>query len=139
MTEDPGREAWSLMLELFMSHHRPRMAGLAADFELTPMQMLALKKLEPGHEVPTSTLADSLMCDASNVTGIVDRLEARGLIERRSAKGDRRKRLLAVTEEGARLRERIARRLAEPPEPLTALSATEQRQLRDLLRTASAR
>lgn len=134
MSEDPGREAWGLMLELFMAHHRPRLITVAAELDLTAMQMLALKKLEPGRAVPMSTLADSLACDASNVTGIVDRLEARGLIERRSAEGDRRKKLLALTEQGTALRDRIGERMAEPPPPLAELPVDRQRALRDALR-----
>ena len=47
-----------------------------------------------------SGLAELLFCDASNVTGIADRLEARGLIERRSAGGDRRVKVLALTSAG---------------------------------------
>ncbi len=82
----PAREAWGLVLELFFSHHRPRVWGVAAEFDLAPMQMLALKNLEPGSELPTSSLAQLLHCDASNVTGIVDRLESRGLIERRPSR-----------------------------------------------------
>ena len=37
-----------------------------------------------------SALAHALHCDNSNVTGIVDRLEAAGLVERRAAEHDRR-------------------------------------------------
>jgi DNA-binding MarR family transcriptional regulator len=44
--------------------------------------------------------------------------------------------LLALTDEGRRVREEIRRRLAVPPEPLTRLSRAEQRELRDLLRKA---
>ena len=49
-------------------------------------------------------LARGLACDASNVTGIVDRLEARGLIERRPGASDRRVKVLVITREGERLR-----------------------------------
>ena len=51
-----------------------------------------------------SSLAGMLFCDASNVTGIVDRLEARGLIERRPAAQDRRVKLLALTPAGEQVR-----------------------------------
>lgn len=132
----PDREAWGLMLELLFSHHRPRVWGIAADFDLAPMQMFALKALEPGRELPMSALADSLHCDASNVTGIVDRLESRGLIERRASPEDRRVKMIAVTDEGQRLREQIAARMNEPPAPVAGLSATDQRALRDILARA---
>lgn len=127
------------MLELFMSHHRPRIWAIASEFELTPMQMLALKSLEPGRELPMSALADSLHCDASNVTGIVDRLESRALLERRSSPEDRRVKVLAVTEEGQRLRERIAERMGEPPAALVDLDEADKRALRDILQRALGR
>ena len=133
MSTTPDREAWGLMLELLFSHHRPRVWGIASEFDLTPMQMLALKALEPGRTLPMSALADSLHCDASNVTGIVDRLESRGLIERRGSPEDRRVKMLAVTEAGHRLREQIANRMNEPPPPIAELSAQDQRGLRDIL------
>jgi len=83
-----------------------------------------------------SALAEALSCDASNVTGIVDRLEARGLIERKSADHDRRVKMLAVTPKGARLRGRLLARLHEPPESITALSRADQCALRDILARA---
>ena len=81
-------------------------------------------------------MARWLTCDASNVTGIVDRLEARGLVERRPDPGDRRVKMLALTDEGVALRDEIVRRLAMPPEPLAALPRADQRALRDILRLA---
>ena len=46
-------------------------------------------------------IAQKLKCEPSNITGIVDRLEARGLVERRPDPADRRVKLAAPTEEGA--------------------------------------
>ena len=125
-----------MVLELFFSHHRPRVWGVAAEFDLAPMQMLALKNLEPDRELPMSSLAQLLHCDASNVTGIVDRLEGRGLIERRPSSEDRRVKMIAVTEEGQRVRQEIAERMNEPPPPIAALSEDDQRSLRDVLARA---
>jgi DNA-binding MarR family transcriptional regulator len=123
------------MLRLFLSN-RPRLAAIAQEFDLAPMQLHALRTLEPGKELPMSALADSLACDASNVTGIVDRLEAHGLIERRGAPHDRRVKMLAVTEKGEEVRERLIRRMAEPPPTIAALSPRDQRALRDVLARA---
>jgi DNA-binding MarR family transcriptional regulator len=64
----------------------------------------------------------------------VDRLEARGLIERRPSARDRRIKMIAVTDEGARLREQLVDRLLEPPREIAALPVSDQRALRDLLR-----
>ena len=69
-----------------------------------------------------STLAEALACDASNVTGIVDKLETRGLIARRGADHDRRIKTLVVTERGRALRDRLIARLLEAPPAVRALS-----------------
>jgi MarR family transcriptional regulator, organic hydroperoxide resistance regulator len=123
------------MFELFVQQ-RPRHIAIAAEFDLSPMQAFALRLLEPGTPLPMSDLAEALHCDASNVTGIVDRLEDRGLIARRAADHDRRVKMLVVTESGAALRERLLARISEPPPPIAALSAADQRALRDIMRRA---
>jgi DNA-binding MarR family transcriptional regulator len=133
----PAGEAWGMIAGLFFSA-RPRFFQLAQEFDLAPMQLRALKELQPDREVPMSALASVLFCDASNVTGIVDRLEARGLIERRPSAEDRRVKMLRVTPEGRRVRERLVERMSEPPPAIAALSHEDQVALRDLLRKATA-
>ncbi len=83
-----------------------------------------------------SALAERLVCDASNVTGIVDRLEARGLIERREASRDRRLKMLALTEHGRRTRAELGKRMSQPPDAIANLPVGEKRALRDVLRRA---
>ena len=135
---DPATEAWQLMLGVFGSERPPRFPAVGHQFGLSPMGVHVLKRLSPGAEVPMSAVAESIGCDASNVTGIVDRLEARGLIERRDSPKDRRVKLIAVTGEGARLREQMLARLHEPPQAIARLSRADQRTLRDILRRALA-
>jgi DNA-binding MarR family transcriptional regulator len=130
-------EAWRLLAELFHSH-KHRFACIAAEFELSPPQVWALRALDPAGPVPMSSLAGVLRCDASNVTGIVDRLEIRGLVERRPAPRDRRVKLLVLTPEGVAMREQLVARLDAPPEGLAALSEDDQALLRDLLARAVA-
>ena len=127
-------EAWGLLLQLFFTHHRPRLIELGQELDLAPQQMIALKSLEEPR--PMSALAGMLACDSSNVTGIVDRLESRGLVERQSSPTDRRVKLLVLTAEGRRVREKIVTRMHFPPPPIAELPAKDQRALRDLLRTA---
>ena len=134
---DPAVEAWELAFDLFMAS-KPRRVEIAQQFDLSPMQLFALGAIQPEQEMPMSTLAGTLVCDASNVTGIVDRLEARGLIERRAAAHDRRVKLLALTQEGAGVREAARRLMLEPPPEIAGLSRADQRALRDLLRKAVA-
>ena len=47
-----------------------------------------------------SSIAEALACDASNVTGIVDRLESRGLIARATGADDRRVKTITLTAHG---------------------------------------
>jgi MarR family transcriptional regulator, organic hydroperoxide resistance regulator len=128
------REAWELLVELSMSSLRERFIATAAGLDLSPPQAHALKALRPGHPIAMRQLASTLRCDASNITGIVDRLEARGLVERRVGADDRRVKALVVTPAGEALRARLLERLAEVPAGFSRLSPAEQRQLRDLLR-----
>jgi DNA-binding MarR family transcriptional regulator len=129
----PASEAWTLLHEL-VSSQRGRTMCICSEFDLAPGQMMALKWLDPEVPVPMRELANALACDNSNVTGIIDRLEDRGLVERRAAPQDRRVKMLVVTPAGQELRRRIKERMEEPPEPLLRLDADEQRILRDLLR-----
>jgi DNA-binding MarR family transcriptional regulator len=130
-----ARQAHELFFEIGMAERARRGAALA-EHGLTFAQAHALRLLEPEHPLPMSKLAKHLFCDASNVTGIADRLEARGLIERRAAEGDRRVKVLALTPEGVMLREQVLEILTEPPAAITALSPADQRALRDILQRA---
>jgi MarR family transcriptional regulator, organic hydroperoxide resistance regulator len=130
---EPAAEAWQLCMDLFGAD-RPRMLDIQAEYGLKPPQFFALQALD--EPVPMSSVANVLRCDRSAVTWITDRLEERGYVERRSDERDRRVKLLALTDEGRRVREEIRARLSTPPEALTGLSRAEQRTLRDLLRKA---
>jgi DNA-binding MarR family transcriptional regulator len=131
----PAQEAWGLMGKLFWEM-RPRMLRMASESGLTPPQLFALRALDPEHPVPMRELAHQLHCDNSNVTGLIDGLEAQGLVERRPAEHDRRMRMLVVTEHGVAVRERLEAAMAQVPGPIASLSAADQRTLRDVLRRA---
>src|SRR5882672_12643710 len=91
-----AEDFWPLLIDFALSQ-RGWWVGLCTEFDLSPMQGHALRILNPGRPVAMSALADALLCDASNVTGIVDKLESRGLIARQSADHDRRIKMLVVT------------------------------------------
>ncbi|MEU6475397.1 MarR family transcriptional regulator [Streptomyces sp. NPDC047017] len=105
----------------------------AGEHALTGAQarLLSLLSLEP---LPMRKLAQKLKCEPSNVTGIVDRLETRGLVERRLDPADRRVKLAAATEEGRRVARELREGLRFAREPLAGLSDEERSDLRDLLR-----
>ncbi len=105
----------------------------AASHQLTGAQakVLNMLSLEP---MPMRRIAVKLRCEPSNVTGIVDRLETRGLVERRPDPADRRVKLAAPTEAGTLTAERLRESLDFAREPLAGLSAEERTVLRDLLK-----
>jgi len=126
-------EAWELLLKLFFSQ-RADLPALAGEFNLSPAQCHVLHLIEPEEPVPMGRLAETLSCHASNVTGLVDRLESRGLVRRQPSAADRRLKVLALTPAGVRLREVLLKRMAKPPESLNRLSSAEQRTLVKILR-----
>src|SRR3979490_2736766 len=103
--------------------------------ELTVPQAMLLRSLDA--PLPMNQVATRLHCDASNITGIVDRLEARGLVERRGKPGDRRIKEIVLTPEGKRVRRRIAATTSSVP-GLSRLSRSDQRALGELLTRALA-
>lgn len=129
-------QAWALVLELAFGN-RNRFMAAVQDLGLSPMQAHALRLLEL--PVQMSELADLLQCDASNVTGIVDRLEQRGLVERVPDPTDRRVKLLRLTAAGEAARTQFLGRMYEPPPSMTALSEQDAAALRDILRRALGR
>lgn len=104
----------------------------AAKHALTGAQARVLGLLSRG-PTPMRRIAQQLKCEPSNVTGIVDRLESRGLAERRLDPADRRVKLAAATETGRQTAERLRGSLDFAREPLAGLSADERTVLRDLL------
>src|SRR5216117_4290397 len=110
----PAHEAQRLFFEIGMDH-RGRVGASLAELGLTFSQAHALRLLDPERPLPMSSLAERLFCDASNVTGIADRLEARGLVRRQSLAGDRRVKALTITPSGMKLRRQVMELMSEPP------------------------
>jgi MarR family transcriptional regulator, organic hydroperoxide resistance regulator len=130
--EDTARGAWGLLAGLV---YPPRYLDIARRLGVTPPLLGALHFLEQPQTM--GAMADFLHCDPSNVTGIVDGLESRGLAERRPAEHDRRVKLVALSAEGRRLRAKILRETRRPPAWLRDLSAADQRALKAILERAS--
>src|SRR5262245_45991797 len=124
---------WPTLVE-FLFATRSWWVAVCAEFDLTPAQGHALRSLDPGRPVPMSTLAEALVCDASNVTGIVDKLELRGLIARQGADHDRRVKQLAVTERGRGIRDKLVAAVMNPPAAVAALPNDVKTRLTTLLR-----
>src|SRR3982751_1092772 len=112
-TSGDACDAWQLLMELFFTQ-RANLPPLAAELELSPAQCHVLHLIEPGRPIPMGRLAETLACDASNVTGLVDRLESRGLVRRHPSDADRRVKVLDLAPAGARLRSALRDRMTAP-------------------------
>jgi DNA-binding MarR family transcriptional regulator len=97
------------------------------------MQAMLLDRLEDGVPSPMSDLARQLHCDKSNLTGLVDGLERRGLVQRTTPPNDRRVRALVTTEQGRAVRQRLSTRLREQNPLLRKLSTQQARAMLRLL------
>jgi DNA-binding MarR family transcriptional regulator len=120
--------AWQLLVKFFFAQ-REHLPSLGDAFDLSPVQCHVLHLIEPQRPLPMGRLAETLGCDASNVTGLVDRLEARGLVQRRPAADDRRVKVLQLTPTGSRVRAQLLTRMTGGSCPLSRLSGTDQRSL----------
>lgn len=72
---------------------------------LTPQQVVMLRLLREPRAM--RDIAAEMCCDPSNVTGLIDRMEARGLVARTPGPGDRRVKLLSLTAEGRALHKKV--------------------------------
>ncbi|MEO0003611.1 MAG: hypothetical protein RLZZ22_1303 [Pseudomonadota bacterium] len=91
---------------------------------ITPVQYAILQTVRDLPGCDQRTLAGRIALDTSTTAGVVDRLEARGLLQRRVSPEDRRVRLLALTPAGELLlaqtlagMERTQERILEPLSP----------------------
>ena len=132
-TKSQACEAWQLLVKLFFTQ-RADLPSVASEFALSPAQCHVLHLIEPDRPIPMGRIAEALACDASNVTGLVDRLESRGLVRRQPSAGDRRVKVLELTPAGNRLRSTVLERMTRPPDSLGRLSPDEQRALVKILK-----
>jgi len=120
-------------------HLREGFDRAAARADLSAGQAKALRHLAAAGPVAMRDLAVRMHCDASNITGIVDRLEARGLVVRRVADGDRRVKSLVVTPDGRRLADTMWRQVCEQAAAVLEMTDEERAALALLLRRAGTR
>ncbi|MER7764997.1 MarR family transcriptional regulator [Streptomyces sp. NPDC097619] len=106
-------------------------ADAAARYGLTSTQAKVLAQLEG--PVPMRGLATLLACDASNVTGIVDRLESRELVRREPDPADRRVKNVVATEAGRETIRRVREEMQATHTALDTLDDDERAALQALL------
>ncbi len=111
-------------------------AARAAELNLSPAEGKVLLALDPDSTWSMRGLARKLGYDASNLTGVIGKLEDHGVVQRHPDQTDRRIKKITTTEKGARIREGLARRLRGDAGPVSALTEPELRELRALLMRA---
>jgi len=82
-TTTAASEAWGSLLEVFFTLGRPKIMSAGQELMLSPPQGIVLRLLDQPR--PMGELAAMMRCDNSNMTGIVDRMEERGLVRRAPA------------------------------------------------------
>src|SRR4029077_17135705 len=131
-SHDAAREAWGLLGNLV---YPPPFLTVARRLGLRPPAFGGLRALAGPRTM--SELATVLHCDNSNVTGIVDGLEEKGLVTRQPAPDDRRAKVNAPTARGRRVRGRLVRAVEKPPAWIEGLSAADRRALVEILGRAT--
>ncbi len=121
-----ARRVQQLAVALFMEE--------VGEIGLTPVQYSALQTVcnQPG--IDQKTLAATIGYDTSTIAGVIDRLEARGLLERQVSATDRRARQLMPTREGTRTLAAVVPRMLRAQERLVEpLSAAERKEFMRLM------
>ena len=106
-------------------------ATTASHHGLTSTQAKVLAQLDG--PMPMRALAALLVCDASNVTGIVDRLEARDLARREPDPADRRVKNVVATDAGREVIRRVREEMQATHGALDTLDEAERATLYALL------
>ena len=110
-----------------------------AGFDLTPVQYAALAAIADQPVLDHATLAGLIAYDRTTITGVVDRLTQKALIERRANAADRRVRELHVTADGHRTLRAITPAVEEAQQVMVrGLTAAEGKELVRLLKKAVA-
>lgn len=130
---DLDREVWNLLFQHFQAEHR-HWAAVCRAYGLTLPQAHLLRLLTEDRSVKMNGLAEALDCDASNITGLVDKLEIRGFIRRQPDPDDRRVKMIALTRAGVKFRASVLNRLSQPSPSVTGLSLPDKQTLRRILR-----
>lgn len=128
-----NRNFYLSLLEFLLSA-KQHIISIGADFGLTSIQAITLLLLDDTQPRPMKNFCLLYHCDASNVTGIVDGLEKKGLVSRRSDPADRRVKVIQLERAGKKMQNAILERMGADHGFLFApLSETETQQFIHIL------
>lgn len=132
----PPRRSGAL-LENLARRMRVRAAGVLEPLGLRPRHLVALTVLRDRDGSTQQALATTLMMDRATVVGLLNDLEADGLVERQRSPEDRRRHIVRLTGQGARALAKAEFRLAAvEDEVLSGLDVEQRAALYDLLSLA---
>jgi DNA-binding MarR family transcriptional regulator len=127
------------LLDHLARRMRLRAESVLAPLGLRPRHLVALTVLRGRHGITQQALSVTLEMDGTNIVGLLNELEAGGLIERRRSPEDRRRHVVVLTEAGARrLAEAECALAAVDNEVLGALDDSQREALYNLLLQAVA-
>jgi DNA-binding MarR family transcriptional regulator len=136
VTKRPAPEQADLLVDRLLDvTHRVQqvVSDVAERYDLTPQQVGLLRMLD--EPLSMRAYAEDLSCDPSNVTGLIDRAERLGLVERLPDPLDRRVRMLTLTAKGRSTRSRVNSDLASGLADALGVSTNDASQLAGLRQT----
>ncbi len=141
-TDDPAgyvlEEQAGHLLRRAHQRHSAIFQATIGDDQLTPLQFAALMKLSDVGETSQNLLGRLTAMDAATMQGVIKRLSARGLIDRRPDDVDRRRLMLSLSSDGAKLVRDLSERGAQiTDQTLEPLTASERETFLKLLKRLS--
>ena len=115
-------------------HIKPMFDKRMAKYDLRPVEFTALSLINANPNINQKRLSEAINVSPPNLATLLDRLEARGLLQRQRNPLDKRSQTLVLTAEGARLCAKAEKTATElEAEASSALSDAERAQLISLL------
>lgn len=129
--QDDATQLCAILLKT-IQRYKAAVHSYADNIGVTVPQLLVLQNLYDGNRI-MGVVAKSMHCDASNITGIVDRLESQGYIQRQISSADRRAKELCITPSGRQLINRLMSSLPDALGINQRYTTSELQQLNTLL------
>jgi len=98
------------LLEFLMSA-KQHIIAISGEFGLTSIQAMTLLLLDANEPRPMKNFCQLYHCDASNITGIIDGLEKKGLVSRQNDAHDRRIKVIQLEPTGKKMQQAIIEQL----------------------------
>lgn len=126
-------ETYSAVLAAYKVMAR-KIAEMLSEEELTQPQFRALRVVAKEGRVCMREISEEMFVTPANITGIIDRLESRGLLRRTGRRGDRRTTDIELTRKGELVQKRVTEKFNDfMQNALNVFTGEEQRTLRELL------